>query len=175
MDKRKTNKTVLGLKTGHNSTSNARISNRGNGATNATNYSQSPEKQNQHATFSSQSSRGGAYQTNPPDNSYHPTNRELAKRRDLPGKGQAQSDDPSKVDNYDIFYFETRMRSMMEEYMDPIQKSFKEDKKALHRMKTENEDICKRLKALEQFSFLIKEAEEEDEKRKAREEIFRLK
>ena len=38
----------------------------------------------------------------------------------LPGDHDLYDSMPPKVDYYDVFYFETRVRDMIEEYMEPI-------------------------------------------------------
>ena len=35
---------------------------------------------------------------------------------------------PPRVDYYDVFYFETRVRDMIEEYMKPYKRSAKQEK-----------------------------------------------
>ena len=50
-------------------------------------------------------------------------------RSALPGDAVIYDSKPPRVDYYDVFYFETRVRDMLEEYMVPFKESIKEDKK----------------------------------------------
>lgn len=48
--------------------------------------------------------------------------------RKIPGEAFLYFKNPSKVDYYDLFYFETRMRAMVGEFMEPWRKAMLEDK-----------------------------------------------
>ena len=72
----------------------------------------------------------------------------------LPGDQALYDFKPPKVDYYDIFYFETRMREMVEEYMDPFRKSIKEDKQVQTQLRHDYDVILERLHELESFALL---------------------
>ena len=60
---------------------------------------------------------------------------------------------PPKVDYYDIFYFETRMRDMIQENMEKIRLSAKQDKEEFEKLNQDYERMQTRILELEDFCF----------------------
>ena len=63
-------------------------------------------------------------------NHYAILSKRVQNRDKLPGDPNLYDGQPPRVDYYDVFYFETRVRDMLEEYMQPLQESIHNDKEA---------------------------------------------
>lgn len=61
---------------------------------------------------------------------------------------------PPRVDYYDVFYFETRMRDMVDEYMEPMKKTMKADKAMAVQLRFDYDVILDRLHELESFALI---------------------
>lgn len=72
----------------------------------------------------------------------------------LPGDPSLHDSQPPRVDYYDVFYFETRMRDMIEEYMEPIKQSMLNDKHASIQLRFDYDCILERLYELEHFALI---------------------
>ena len=58
------------------------------------------------------------------------------------------------MDYYDIFYFETRVRDMMQNFMKPIQQTMKDDKKASIQLRFDYDNILERMHELESYCLI---------------------
>ena len=58
------------------------------------------------------------------------------------------------MDYYDIFYFETRVRDMMQNFMKPIQQTMKDDKKAFIQLRFDYDNILERMHELESYCLI---------------------
>ena len=72
----------------------------------------------------------------------------------LPGEAMLYEIKPPKVDYYDVFYFETRVRDMIEEYMEPFKKSHKTDKETSIQLRFDYDRIIEKLYELEHFALI---------------------
>lgn len=72
----------------------------------------------------------------------------------LPGNSDLYDQMPPKVDYYDVFYFETRVRDMIDEYMEPIQAASREDKETTVQLRHDYDVILERLNELESYALL---------------------
>lgn len=61
---------------------------------------------------------------------------------------------PPKVDYYDVFYFETRVRNLIEEFMEPWRKSVKEDKESNAKLRLDYNVLLERLHELESYALI---------------------
>ena len=52
---------------------------------------------------------------------------------------------PVSIDSYDMFYFETRIRDMIAEYMDPVNEGMLKDTETVRAVRTEYENMFKRV------------------------------
>ena len=71
------------------------------------------------------------------------------KRFELPGEEVHFQPHPVRVDYYDIFYMETRMRAMLDEILTPIQAGIKEDKIKYHQLRYDYDTLVDRMHELE--------------------------
>ena len=72
----------------------------------------------------------------------------------LPGNPDLYNEAPPRVDYYDVFYFETRVRDMIEEHTAVYKKSIKDDKDASLQLRHDYDHILSRLNELECFSMI---------------------
>jgi len=72
----------------------------------------------------------------------------------LPGDHILYDIKPPRVDYYDVFYFETRVRDMIEDYMEPFNKAIKDDKKVSIKLRFDYDKIIERLHELESFALI---------------------
>lgn len=72
----------------------------------------------------------------------------------LPGDSMLYDLKPPRVDYYDVFYFETRMRDMLEEYMGPMLNTMKSDKAKAIQLRFDYDTILDRLHELESFALI---------------------
>ena len=72
----------------------------------------------------------------------------------LPGSPSINKKKPVRIDYYDVFYFESMMRDMIEQTFAPIRNSFTEDKEAYQVLRYDYDIIVKRLHELEQFALI---------------------
>lgn len=72
----------------------------------------------------------------------------------LPGDWLLYDHKPPLVEYYDVFYFETRVRDMIEEYMGPVKKMFKADKEMFIQLRFDYDRILERLHELEHFAMI---------------------
>ena len=75
---------------------------------------------------------------------------------ELPGVEEHFELHQPKVDYYDIFYMETRMRAMLDEILTPINKGMKEDKIKYNQLRYDYDCLLDRMHELEQFAMLKK-------------------
>ena len=61
---------------------------------------------------------------------------------------------PPKVDYYDVFYFETRVRNMMEEFMIPLEESVKQDKQKAAKLSLDYNCLLARMNELECYAMI---------------------
>ena len=59
-----------------------------------------------------------------------------------------------KVDYYDVFYFETRVRDMIQGYVEPLRKSILEDKEITAKLSLDYNCILDRLHELECYALI---------------------
>ena len=67
---------------------------------------------------------------------------------------QLYIDHPPKVDYYDVFYFETIVRTMMEEYLEPWRQCMKEDKEKAAQLRYDYNSLMERMHELECYAML---------------------
>ena len=72
----------------------------------------------------------------------------------LVGDPELYIDHPPKVDYYDVFYFETRVREMMTEYLDPLRKAHLEDKERAAKLRLDYNFIIERVHELESYALI---------------------
>ena len=72
----------------------------------------------------------------------------------LPGDPRLYEPKPPRVDYYDVFYLETRLRDMMEEYNGPFAKAIKADKEAFIQLRYDYDQILERMHELEHFAMI---------------------
>ena len=72
----------------------------------------------------------------------------------MPGDHDLYDFKPPKVDYYDVFYFETRMREMVEEHLEQYRASNIEDKKIQVQLRHDYDTILERLHELESYALL---------------------
>ena len=75
-------------------------------------------------------------------------------KSNLPGDPGVYEACPPRVDYYDVFYFETRVRGMIEEYMEPFRLSMKDDKHASVQMRFDYDKLLERLHELECYALI---------------------
>ena len=75
-------------------------------------------------------------------------------RDKLPGDKNLYDTKPPKVDYYDVFYFETKVRDMMNEYLDPWRVSVKRDKEVAQVLRHDYDSIIERLHELECYALI---------------------
>lgn len=75
---------------------------------------------------------------------------------ELPADPILYVDHPPKVDYYDLFYFETRVRDMITNFLEPWRKAQQEDMQKAAKLRIDYDRIIERLHELECFA-LIKE------------------
>ena len=61
---------------------------------------------------------------------------------------------PPRTDYYDVFYFETRMRDMIEEYMEPFIDTMKDDKATTLRLRFDYDNLMDRMHELEAYALI---------------------
>ena len=71
----------------------------------------------------------------------------------LPGAAKFYTEHPPTIQYYDIFYFETKMRDMIQECMEQIRQSAKEDKEKTEIVKQNYDNVKIRIEELEDFIF----------------------
>ena len=64
------------------------------------------------------------------DNNWQILSKRNQSKDKLPGDPSLYDQHPPRVDYYDVFYFETRIRDMIEEYLTPFKESIYNDKEA---------------------------------------------
>lgn len=72
----------------------------------------------------------------------------------LPGDPTIYEFKMPKVDYYDIFYFETRVRDMIEEFMEPFKKVAKTDKETYIQLRYDYDRILERVYELEHYALI---------------------
>lgn len=73
---------------------------------------------------------------------------------ELPGDPILYVNNAPKVDYYDMFYFETRMRDMIQGYIEPLRKSILEDKEKSMKVRLDYNCILDRLHELECYALI---------------------
>ena len=72
----------------------------------------------------------------------------------IPGDPQLYIDHPPKCDYYDVFYFESRVRDMMNEFIEPWRMAALEDKEKAAQLRLDYNVILERLHELESYSLI---------------------
>ena len=72
----------------------------------------------------------------------------------LPGDPVLYSEHPPKGDYYDVFYFETRVRDMINEFIEPWKEAAYEDKERAAKLRLDYNLILERLHELESYALL---------------------
>ena len=67
---------------------------------------------------------------------------------------QLYIDNPPKVDYYDVFYFETIVRNMMDEFMEPWRQALKEDKEKAAQLRYDYNSLMERMHELECYAMI---------------------
>ena len=88
------------------------------------------------------------------DTQYQILSRRKQNKEVLPGDPLLYDNKPPRVDYYDVFYFETRVRDMMEEYMVPFKESIQNDKVASVQLRYDYDCLLERLYELEHFALI---------------------
>lgn len=73
----------------------------------------------------------------------------------LPGTSEHFTPKQPKIDYYDIFYMETRLRAMLDEILTPMQLGIKEDKIKYSQLRYDYDFLLYRMRELEQFAFKV--------------------
>lgn len=63
-------------------------------------------------------------------------------------------ENPPKVDYYDVFYFETRVREMMGEFLEPWRNAANEDKEKSAKLRLDYNSLLERLHELESYALI---------------------
>ena len=61
---------------------------------------------------------------------------------------------PPKVDYYDVFYFETKVRDMMSDYLEPWRISVKRDKESTQELRHDYNKLLERQHELECYALI---------------------
>ena len=72
----------------------------------------------------------------------------------LPGHPLLYIDHPPKIDYYDVFYFETRVRDMMNEFIQPWKQAAYEDKERAAKLRLDYNSILERVHELESYALI---------------------
>ena len=103
---------------------------------------------------SSQKSKQSSVQPGYNSMQYQILTRRNKDKSKLPGDPTIYDAKPPKVDYYDVFYFETRIRDMFDEYMEPFNKTMRDDKQASLQLRHDYDTILERLYELECFAMI---------------------
>ena len=72
----------------------------------------------------------------------------------LPGDPELYIDHPPKVDYYDVFYFESRTRDMLNEFIEPWREAALEDKEKAAQLRLDYNTILERVHELESYALI---------------------